>query len=54
MLVDIRVRQKRYDMRHKMLTQRNPFVITSIQKRECAESAFATHVVLPLGVRGVE
>ena len=40
--------QRRYDMRHEMLTQRAPFCIGAMAKRGTLSQHFVTHVVPPL------
>ena len=42
------VTQKKYDMRHKMLTQRALFVLAQWQKKGMLSQHFMTHVVPPL------
>ena len=41
--------QRRYDMRHEMLTQRAPFCIGAMAKKGTLSQHFVTHVVPPLG-----
>ena len=51
-LVGMYVRgQRRYDMRHEMLSQRAPFCIGAMAKKGTLSQHFVTHVVPPL-VRG--
>ena len=40
--------QRRYDMRHEMLTQRAPFCIGAMAKKGTLSQHFVTHVVPPL------
>ena len=44
------VAQRRYDMRHEMLSQRAPFCIGAMAKKGTLSQHFVTHVVPPLGV----
>ena len=43
--------QRRYDMRHEMLTQRAPFCIGAMTKKGTLSQHFVTHVVPPLGLQ---
>ena len=42
--------QRRYDMRHEMLTQRAPFCIGVMAKKGTLSQHFVTHVVPPLSL----
>ena len=42
--------QRRYDMRHEMLTQRAPFCIGAMAKNGTLSQHFVTHFVPPLGM----
>ena len=48
--IGIGLPQRRYDMRHEMLTQRAPFCIGAMAKKGMLSQHFVTHVVPPLGL----